>query len=153
MLLSEVFLPEFIKFGITSTNKADLFEEMVEHFCSVTKLDVKTEVLKALDEREAKMSTGIQHGIAIPHGKTIAVDKVYGVIGVSEKGIDYDSLDGQAVHVVLMILAPPVQAESHLHLLQRMAVVLRNPSFYTDIMQAKNAQAVFDILTKYESEL
>ncbi|GHT50349.1 PTS fructose transporter subunit IIA [Spirochaetia bacterium] len=163
MLLSEVFLPEFIKFGLVSTQKQDLFREMVDHFMKAqgSHVDAGGEsvsamhdsILTALNEREKKMSTGIQHGIAIPHGKTNAVDRVYGVIGVSEKGIEYDSLDGEPVHVVLMILAPPVQAESHLLLLQNMAVVLRNPSFYDDVMRAKNAEEVFSILKQYEGHI
>ncbi|GMO35358.1 MAG: hypothetical protein Ta2F_11430 [Termitinemataceae bacterium] len=150
MLLSEVFLPEFIKVGLLADKKTPLFEEMVDHFSHVTKLHVKDEILKALNNRESQMSTGIQRGIAIPHGKTNAVDKVYGVLGTSVKGIDYDSLDGQPVHLVMMILAPPVEAESHLLLLKRMAVTLRNASFYSDIVAASTSADVFSTLQKYE---
>ena len=150
MLLSEVFVPEFIKTDLESEDKEEVFEELVDHFCRVTKLDVRENVLTALREREAKMSTGIQNGIAIPHGKTTAVERVYGVLGVSKKGIEYDSLDGNPVHLVLMILAPPVEAERHLHLLQRMAEVLRNPSFYKDVISAENPQAAYAIIKRYE---
>ncbi|GMO41791.1 MAG: hypothetical protein Ta2B_21850 [Termitinemataceae bacterium] len=151
MLLSEVFLPEFIKIGLESTTKNELFEEMVDHFCRVTKLPVHGDVLDALKKRESQMSTGIQNGIAIPHGKTTAVDRVYGVLGVSSKGVSYDSLDGQAVHLILMILAPPVEAESHLLLLKRMALMLRNPDFYRDIIKSATPEEVFSTLKLYES--
>jgi PTS system fructose-specific IIC component/PTS system nitrogen regulatory IIA component len=150
MLLSEVFLPQFIIVDLQADDKDEVFEEMVGHFCRVTKLDVREDVLKALREREAKMSTGIQNGIAIPHGKSTAVKNVFGVLGVSKKGIDYDSLDGKPVHLVLMLLAPPVEAERHLHLLQRMAGFLRNPRFYEDVTGAASAQEISAILTKYE---
>ncbi|MDR2467990.1 MAG: PTS sugar transporter subunit IIA [Spirochaetaceae bacterium] len=150
MLLSEVFLPEFIIDDLQADDKEEVFEEMVDHFCRVTKLNVREEVLAALREREAKMSTGIQNGIAIPHGKSAAVKNVFGVLGISKKGIDYDSLDGKPVHLVLMLLAPPVEAEHHLHLLQRMANFLRNPQFYQDVTGARTAQEISVILTKYE---
>ena len=110
MLLSEVFLPEYIKCGLEATNKEDVFEEMVDIFCRSSKLNIRDGILKALNEREERMSTGIQNGIAIPHGKTIIVDKVFGVFGVSKKGVDYDALDGKPVYLILMILAPPVEA-------------------------------------------
>ncbi|MDR2521964.1 MAG: PTS sugar transporter subunit IIA [Spirochaetaceae bacterium] len=150
MLLSEVFVPEFIKADLESEEKEEVFEELVDHFCRVAHLQVREQVLTALREREAKMSTGIQNGIAIPHGKSPAVEQVYGVLGVSKKGIDYDSLDGNPVHLVLMILAPPVEAERHLHLLQRMAEVLRNPGFYKEVIAAENAAAIYSIVKKYE---
>jgi PTS system fructose-specific IIC component/PTS system nitrogen regulatory IIA component len=150
MLLSEVFLPQFIIVDLQADDKDEVFEEMVDHFCRVTKLDVREEVLNALREREAKMSTGSQNGIAIPHGKSTAVKNVFGVLGVSKKGIDYESLDGKPVHLVLLLLAPPVEAERHLHLLQRMAAFLRSPNFYQDVTGAASAQEISSILTKYE---
>jgi PTS system fructose-specific IIC component/PTS system nitrogen regulatory IIA component len=150
MLLSDVFLPEFIIDDLQCDDKNDVFEEMVGRFCEITKLHVREDVLKALHEREAKMSTGIQHGIAIPHGKTSAVSNMFGILGVSKRGIDYDSLDGKPVHLVMMLLAPPVEAERHLHLLQRMANILRNPDFYKDVISAGNARQVYEILKNYE---
>ncbi|MDR0551637.1 MAG: PTS sugar transporter subunit IIA [Spirochaetaceae bacterium] len=152
MLLSEVFMPQFIKLNLESDEKPEVFEELVDHFCQAAKLNVRDPVLAALKEREAKMSTGIRNGIAIPHGKCDAVDKMYGVLGVSTKGIEYDSLDGDPVHLVLMIIAPPVEAERHLHLLQRMASVLRSPDFYTEVIAASSPEAVFNIIKKYEDD-
>ncbi|MDR2097864.1 MAG: PTS sugar transporter subunit IIA, partial [Spirochaetaceae bacterium] len=70
MLLTEVFTPEFIKCDLKGSTKYEVFEEMVDHFCLVTQKNLKEDVLAALREREARMSTGVQHGIAIPHGKT-----------------------------------------------------------------------------------
>ncbi|GMO16182.1 MAG: PTS sugar transporter subunit IIA [Spirochaetaceae bacterium] len=150
MLLSEVFRTEFIIVGLQADDKDEVFEEMVAHFCDVTGLETRDAILCALREREAKMSTGIQNGIAIPHGKSNAVDKMFGVLGVSKKGIDYDSLDGNPVHLVMMLIAPPIEAEQHLNLLQRMANFLRNPQFYTDVVNAKSAGEISAILNKYE---
>jgi len=150
MLLSEVFLPEFIKADLEAGDKDEVFEELVDYFCTAKKLNERESILAALRERESKMSTGIQHGIAIPHGKTNAVDRMYGVLGVSKDGVEYDSLDGKPVHLVMMILAPPVEAEKHLHLLQRMAEVLRNPDFYNDVLAAGSAQAIYGVIKRYE---
>jgi len=152
MLLSEVFVPQFIICGLKEVNKEKVFEEMSEHFCKATKKNVQKEIIASLKERESKMSTGIQEGIAIPHAKTTVLDDVYGVLGVSKTGIDYDSLDGKPVHLVMMLLAPPVEAERHLHLLQRMAAFLRNQNFYTSIIEAPDGESIYQIIKKYESE-
>jgi PTS system fructose-specific IIC component/PTS system nitrogen regulatory IIA component len=151
MLLSEIFLPEFIKYDLEAEDKEEVFEELVEHFCAATKNPSYEEIIAALKEREAKMSTGVQNGIAIPHGKTGAVERMYGVLGVSKNGIEYEALDGKPVYLVMMILAPPVEAEKHLHLLQRIAEVLRNPDFYTDVLAASDAHHIYDVVKKYEN--
>jgi PTS system fructose-specific IIC component/PTS system nitrogen regulatory IIA component len=151
MLLTEVFLPEFIRCDLKGKTKNEVFEEMVDHFCQITKKDVREDILIALREREARMSTGVQHGIAIPHGKTAAIDGVFGVLGVSKQGVDYDAIDGRPVYLILMIIAPPVKAETHLHILQRMANYLRQPSFYADIINAKDEKEIYDVIKNFEN--
>ena len=150
MFLSDVFLPEFIIPDLVSEEKDEVFEEMVSHFCTVTKSDKREDILAALREREAKMSTGVHPVISIPHGKTAAVDRSYGVMGISRAGVDYDSLDGNPVHLVFMELAPPVGAEKHLHLLRRIAELLRNKEFYDDCLATKDAKEVYEVLKRYE---
>jgi PTS system fructose-specific IIC component/PTS system nitrogen regulatory IIA component len=150
MLLSEVYLPQFIKVDLQAADKEEVFEEMVDLFCTVTKSGAREPILAALWERESKMSTGVQNGIAIPHGKTDAVDRMFGVLGVSREGIDYDSLDGKPVYLVMMILAPPVEAERHLHLLQRLAELLRNPQFFEAALECGTPEAIYGVIKKYE---
>jgi PTS system fructose-specific IIC component/PTS system nitrogen regulatory IIA component len=99
------------------------------------------------------MSTGIQMGIAIPHGKTNAVDKVYGMLGISKKGVDYEALDGTPVYLLFMILAPQKDSEQHLRVLQRLAELLANPQFYTDLAAQRDAQSACGIIKKYEDVL
>jgi PTS system fructose-specific IIC component/PTS system nitrogen regulatory IIA component len=150
MLLYEVFSPEFIQVDLQAEDKDEVFEELVDRFCYVIKSDAREEILQALREREMKMSTGIQKGIAIPHGKTIAVDKVYGMLGISRKGIDYEALDGNPVYLLFMILGPVGDSEKHLRVLQRMAELLANPQFFTDLVSQKDPQGVYRVLKKYE---
>ncbi|MFP3040345.1 PTS sugar transporter subunit IIA [Treponema primitia] len=150
MLLHELFSPEFILVDLQAEDKEEVFEELVDRFCQVIKSDAREEILGALREREMKMSTGIQKGIAIPHGKTNAVDKVYGMLGISRKGIDYEALDGNPVHVLFMILGPVGDSEKHLRVLQRMAELLANPQFFTDLAAQKDVPGAYAILKKYE---
>ncbi|MDR2021407.1 MAG: PTS sugar transporter subunit IIA [Treponema sp.] len=153
MFLYDVFSPEFIKVGLEAEDKEEAFEELVNHFCQSARSNAREEILNAVRERESKMSTGIQKGIAIPHGKTNAVDKVFGVLGISKKGIDYDALDGQPVYLIFMMLAPQSDTEKHLRLLKRVAELLDNPSFYTDLVAQNDAQGAYGVIKKYEDIL
>jgi PTS system fructose-specific IIC component/PTS system nitrogen regulatory IIA component len=150
MFLREVFPPELIKVDMEAGDKEEAFEELVDHFCQVEKSNAREEILEALREREAKMSTGIHKGIAIPHGKTNAVENVYGVLGISRKGIDYDALDGAPVYLLFMVLAPQKDSEKHLRILKRMAELLENPQFYMDLVAQKDPQSACGIIRKYE---
>jgi PTS system fructose-specific IIC component/PTS system nitrogen regulatory IIA component len=150
MFLYEVFTPDLIKVDLEAEDKEEAFEELVDHFCQVEKLNAREEILAAVREREAKMSTGIHKGIAIPHGKTNAVENVRGVLGISRKGIDYDALDGEPVYLLFMILAPQKDSEKHLRILKRMAELLEDPQFYTDLQVQKDAAGAYGVIRKYE---
>jgi PTS system fructose-specific IIC component/PTS system nitrogen regulatory IIA component len=153
MFLYEIFPPELIKVGLEAEDKEEAFEEMVDQFCQAVKTNAREEILESLRIRESKMSTGIQKGIAIPHGKTNAVDAVYGILGISKKGVDYDALDGEPVYLLFMMLAPPKDTEQHLRLLKRLAELLDNPQFYTDLITQVDAQGAHGIMKKYEDVL
>jgi PTS system fructose-specific IIC component/PTS system nitrogen regulatory IIA component len=150
MLLHDLFMPEFIVVDLQAEDKEEVFEEMVDRFCQTINSDAREEILEALRQREMKMSTGIQKGIAIPHGKTNAVDKVYGMLGVSRKGIDYEALDGNPVYLVFLVLGPTGDSEKHLKVLQRMAELLANPQFFSDIAAQKDVGGVCGVLKHYE---
>lgn len=153
MFLYEIFPPESIKTGLEAEDKEEAFEELVDYFCQAEGARVREEVLEALREREAKMSTGIHRGIAIPHGKTNAVDEVKGVLGISKKGVDYDALDGEPVYLLFTILAPEKDTEKHLRLLKRLAELLNNPQFYTELAAQTSPQGASGIIKKYEEVL
>ena len=150
MLLRDVFPPQFIKVNLEAEDKDEVFEEMVEHFCQAAKSHAREEILESLKVREAKMSTGIQKGIAIPHGTTNAVDTVHGVLGISRDGIDYDALDGEPVYLLFMLLAPDKDSEKHLRVLQRLAELLGNPQFSQDLQAQKDPQSAYKVICKYE---
>ena len=153
MFLTEVFPPELIKIGLEAENKDEAFEEMVDQFCHIIKPNIRDEILEALYERESKMSTGIFKGIAVPHGKSNAIDNIHGILGISRKGIDYDALDGQPVYILFMLFAPQKDSEKHLQLLKRLTYLLENPGFFSDILTQNESEGVHGILKKYEDIL
>ena len=150
MFLYEIFAPELIKIGLEAEDKDEAFEEMVDSFCRLQKINARDKLLEALWDRESKMSTGIQKGIAIPHGKAEVMDDVRGLLGISKKGIDYDALDGQPVYLLFMLFSPQADSEAHLRLLKRLAELLDNPQFYTELLAQNDPQGANRIIKKYE---
>jgi PTS system fructose-specific IIC component/PTS system nitrogen regulatory IIA component len=153
MFLRDVFPPQFIKVNLEAEDKDEAFEEMVDHFCQAANSHAREEILESLKVRETKMSTGIQKGLAIPHGTTNAVDTVRGVLGISQDGIDYDALDGEPVYLLFMLIAPDKDSEKHLRILQRLAELLGNPQFSQDLQTQRDQQSAYKVICKYEDML
>jgi PTS system fructose-specific IIC component/PTS system nitrogen regulatory IIA component len=156
MFVQEVFRPEYIKIDLEAEDKDEAFEELVDYFCQTHgthEITTRKELLAAIKVREEKMSTGIQKGIAIPHGSTNAVTTVSGVLGISRKGVDYDALDGNPVYLLFLILAPQEDSETHLRVLKRMAELLDNPEFTTDLQSQKDIHGAYKVICNYEDQL
>ena len=150
MFLYEVFPPERIVMRLESENKDEVFEELVDQFCQMEQINGNVNILEALWERESKMSTGVIRGVAIPHAQTPAAVKISGILGISKRGIDYDALDGQPVHLVFMIFAPPSDTETYLGMLKRLAGLLENHQFIKELSSQNDPQGVSGIIKKYE---
>ena len=153
MLLVKVFNPKAVNIDLKSEDKDEVFEELIEELVSVNPSLDRSVALAAVKEREAKMSTGIMSGIAVPHAKTSAVTDVQGAIGISRSGIDYDALDGKPVHLIVLILSGADSTELHLRVLKRLARLLENSEFYAELMEQKTAEAAYNVFCKYEKEL
>lgn len=153
MVLSRVFSPKAINIQLESDDKDEVFEELIEVLAQDNPNFDRQSVLAAIQDRESKMSTGIMPAIAVPHGKTDAVTGVQGVVGISHKGIDYQSLDSQPVHLIILLLSASNSCEFHLRVLRRLARILAIPSFYSEVMIQKSAQDVYDLICSYEEKL
>ena len=153
MFLYETFPPDMIKIGFNSENKDRVFEEMVDHFCMIRKSNAREDILRVIRERESKMSTGVMDGIAIPHGISDAVNGVNGILGISKKGINYNALDNEPVFLVFMLIASKVYTEKYMELLTRLAGLLDNPGFYSDLVAQDSPEGAHQIIKSYEDDL
>jgi fructose-specific phosphotransferase system IIA component len=135
----------FIKF-LKSKNKYKAIEELADVFkgtdvCS----DIKA-FINALKEREEIMTTGIGFGIAVPHAKLESVHKIAFAIGISKKGIDFNSIDGKPVHLVVLVAAGERQHKEYLKLLSKIMSVLKNDTIRNEMIQAKSTKHIIEIL-------
>jgi len=153
MILQDVLLPEFIKVDLEAEDKDEAFEELVDHYCQADNSGAYDDILEAIVTREAKMSTGIHKGIAVPHGKTSAVDTMRGVLGISRKGVQYDSMDGEPVYLLFMIISPMEDSERYLRMLKHLAELMEIPQFQTELQVQRDPQSAFKVICKYEEML
>lgn len=101
--------------------------------------------------REERGSTGIGNGIAIPHCRTDLVDTIMCAFGHSSDGLDFDSLDGEPVHSVFLLITPEDQREQHLELMRNFATQIRKEHFCDFLCNNKDADSLVDLLLEFEA--
>jgi len=121
-----------------SSSKAAIIAEVLEALPSVDP-DLGMAVIM---EREKLGSTGIGHGIAIPHGRLPELDAPLTALIRHQEGIDFDAIDGQPVHIVVLLLAPVTEDRSHLDMLAGLARALQKESVRQSIMQAQTGEEI-----------
>jgi len=134
---------------LTRTAKEDVLEEMFSVICTGPEITDPGAFREAILEREAIMSTGIGQGIAVPHAKIAAVDRLVIAAGVSRDPVEFGSIDNEPVHFVVMIGAPADQQKLYLQCLARVVLVLKNPSVREALLGADDSNAVYDVLKNY----
>lgn len=150
MVLEDVFSKESIIVNLESTEKDELFEEMIEVLHEAHPDFNREEALAALNEREARMSTGIMHSVAVPHAVVPSVVGTLGAIGISRHGIDYDSIDHAPVHLVFMLIAGENQTERHVQILKSLAITLQKPGFIGKLLSCQTQAEAYNLIVQSE---
>ncbi|CRF33913.1 PTS system fructose-specific EIIABC component [Brachyspira suanatina] len=147
-MLKDVITLDCINIDLKGTTKSEIIDEMVDILYNNGKLNDREEYKQEILKREAQSSTGMEEGIAIPHGKTKAVKIPTVAIGISKKGVDYESLDGEPSHLFFMIAAPENSNDSHIELLSKITTLLLEDDIREALLNAKSKEEVLDILIK-----
>jgi fructose-specific phosphotransferase system IIA component len=147
------FLPASqINIELQAKDKEEVIESLVNILVEqghVLKEKVE-EVKAALFEREALTSTGLGYGIALPHVKTNLVREICIAFGRSIKGVDFDALDGNPVHLFFLILAPTDKTEEYLKILSSISALLKNDKIRSQLQAAKSVDEIFKIFDQTE---
>jgi PTS system nitrogen regulatory IIA component len=145
MEISDLLSPDAVIPALKAQSKKQLLQELAARAHAVTRLPER-KIFEVLVERERLGTTGVGQGIAIPHGR-VAIDKIAAVFARLEQPINYDSVDGQPVDLVFMLLAPEGAGADHLKALARVSRLLRNQAVCEKLRAAKNPEAIYAILT------
>ena len=149
MLLSEMLAPERI-IDLASSKKDSVLKELVHAIGSAPQIKDRKEFFREIVEREKIMSTGIGIGLAIPHVKIDSVSDFVMAIGRKTEGMDFDSLDGQPVELVIMIGAASKQKREYLKVLAKVILLFKNLKFRKKIMEAKKPETILELIKEQE---
>ncbi|MBM7620882.1 PTS system fructose-specific IIC component [Bacillus tianshenii] len=153
MKITDLLTEDTISLRLKGSSKDSVISELVDTLEGAGKLADKKGYEEAILAREAQSTTGIGEGIAIPHAKTKAVKTPAIAFGVSDAGVDYESLDGQPSHLFFMIAASEGANNAHLETLSRLSSMLMDTDFRAGLLSASSKEEVISLIDNKEKEL
>jgi PTS system fructose-specific IIA component/PTS system nitrogen regulatory IIA component len=152
MRMSEFVVKDSITANLKDAQKEAVIREMVAnlHSAGFFKNNEPDDIVKQIMKRELLGSTGIGRGVAIPHTKHTSVDRLVGTIAISKGGVAFESLDGEPVHVLVMLISPQDRPGDHLRALENVSRSLKDDAFVRALRDAPTPEAVWALLTSPE---
>lgn len=147
-VIREAILPE-----LQAKTKESAIAAMVSSLREAGSIQAGDEssIVSAIMKREELGSTGIGNGVAVPHTKHPSVDKLIATVALTPDGVDFASLDGEAVHILILLVSPPDRPGDHLRGLENISRHLRNQNFCKFLIQSKTQDAVWDLLKEADN--
>ena len=148
MDLKSVLTTDTVNLHLKGKTKEEIIDEMLDILVKAGKVSDKKSAHDCVLERERKMSTGMKHGIAIPHGKTDSVTDFVACIGISDKPVDFDSLDQEPCRIFIMTLSPVNKTGPHLQFLAEVSLLFKSADKRQQILSTQDKAEVIKILTE-----
>jgi PTS system nitrogen regulatory IIA component len=148
MNLKSVLTAETVNLHLKGSTKDEIINELLDILVAAGKIPDRKAALNAVMDREQKMSTGMKHGIAIPHGKSNTIQDLVACVGVAEKPVDFDSLDHEPCRIFIMTLSPVEKTGPHLQFLAEISLLFKSAEKRQEILKADSSEAVIKILAE-----
>jgi PTS system fructose-specific IIA component/PTS system nitrogen regulatory IIA component len=154
MRMSDFVVRDAIQPEVSASNKEGVIRELVE--CLRNAGQFKTtdteDVVRAVLKREQIASTGIGRGVAIPHAKHTGVDRLVGTVGLSSGGVKFESLDGEPVHIFVLLVSPQDRPGDHLRALENISRRLRDDDFCRKLKQCRTRDEIWRVIEQGDNE-
>ncbi|MDF7823170.1 PTS sugar transporter subunit IIA [Pontiellaceae bacterium B12227] len=147
MNLKKVLSPDAVWVDLKADSKQGVIEEMIDRLVASGKISDRDAVLTAVLEREAKMSTGMQNGVAIPHGKSDSVKSLVAAVGLHKEGVKFDSMDGSPCTIFIMTISPTKRTGPHIQFLAEVSRLISQPAEREKLLAARTHGEIYEILT------
>lgn len=151
MKIMDFLCKDAIAIDLKAPDKKGAITELIEMLAKAKKVKKAPEIIETVLEREKLGSTGIGQGVAIPHGKTDLLTEQVAALGVSQKGIEFNSLDGEPVHLLFLLIGPADTAGQHLKALSRISRLLKDRFFRQALRDAKSVQDVISVIEQEDA--
>ncbi len=147
MDLGDLITPEGVIPSLKAKSKKQVLQELAGHASEITGVDQR-EVFDTLLQRERLGSTGVGHGIAIPHGKLDSLSQIVCFFARLDTPIDFDAIDDEPVDLIFILLAPEDAGADHLKALARISRLLREPTAIEKLRSSSDKAALYSVLTE-----
>lgn len=141
-LEEDLFVPE-----ITAKDKEGALQQMVDALVRAQRISEGDLLLQMLRQREHLGSTGIGRGVAVPHGRTLAITRLAVVFARSQAGIEFDAMDGKPVHLIFLTVAPPQERNNlYLPVLGKIVEMVKSAKNRRRLLEAANFDDIAEVL-------
>ncbi len=147
MNLRKAIPPESISLSLAAREKQGIIEELLGLMVASGRIPDRKAAFKAILDRERKMSTGMHHGLAIPHGKTDTVDSLVASLGVLPEGVDFESMDGEPSRIFILTVSPANRAGPHIQFLAEISRLMNRSEIRESMLNAESVEHIHQMLT------
>ncbi len=155
MKITDFLCRDAVANDLKASTKAEVIAEMAGLLVGSGAIEKKhkAKIIETLMAREALGSTAIGQGIAIPHGKSEAAEKMVAALAVSRKGVNFDSLDGELSYIFFLLIAPIDSAGPHLKILAQISRLLKDKFFRDSLKNTKSGKEMLDLVSQEDARL
>ena len=155
MKITDFLCRDAVTNDLKASTKAEVIAEMAGLLVEAGAIDKrhKAKIIETLMAREALGSTAIGQGIAIPHGKSEAAQKMVAALAVSRRGVSFDSLDGEPSYIFFLLVAPIDSAGPHLKILAQISRLLKDKFFRDSLKNTKSGKEMLDLVSQEDARL
>lgn len=150
MKISDILSTDVIAVNLDVADKDDAIRKVIELAAKSNKILDKEKVSKTIFEREKLVSTGVGKGFAIPHGKTDSISDVVAAFAITKEPIDFDSIDGEPVRFIFMLIGKENLLNTHIKLLSRISRLMNKDEFREKLLEAISPDEVLSIFKEEE---
>jgi PTS system fructose-specific IIA component/PTS system nitrogen regulatory IIA component len=153
MKFADFVCTKAVQSQLVADDKESVIRELVGALVKAGKIQEKdsNDIVKAILKREELGSTGIGRGVAVPHTKHPSVERLVGTVGISPDGVDFDSLDGEKVQLLFLLVSPPDRPGDHLRALENISRQLRDDMFCKFLKQSKSSEDICQLLAEADN--
>lgn len=152
MLLGEILHRSVIQPNLAAQDKYAAIDELIDLVIEAKDLprNLRDSVHDAVTARERSMSTGMEEGVALPHGSSDRVQNIIGALGIANRGIEFECLDGKPANLILLLILPRDEFHVHVRTLAGISHLLNEASFRDALISADNPDTILNLIRKEE---
>lgn len=150
MKLFDIISPQCIKAPLTSDDKHAAINELVDCLASTGRVKNADQLKDAVWTREQTRTTGIGHGLAIPHGKSTGVDQLAVAIGKPAKPMEFQAIDGKPVRLIILLASPPDKTSDHIQALAHISKLMSMEDLRERVYNASSGEEIYEMLKAQE---